>query len=72
MEQIFDGIQRPLATISKASKDMFIPKGVDVPALDQNKLWGYEPETSWKVGDMVTAGNIIGVVFENDLFPRHK
>lgn len=71
MEQIFDGIQRPLEAISKLSDDMFIPKGVDIKALDQKKTWEFNPE-KFKVGDMVTGGNIIGTVFETDLFSSHK
>lgn len=32
--EIFDGIQRPLQSIAKVSSSVFIPRGVDVPALD--------------------------------------
>lgn len=35
MENIFDGIQRPLEGIAKLSKSPFIPRGSDIPALDQ-------------------------------------
>jgi V-type H+-transporting ATPase subunit A len=48
MEQIFDGIQRPLKTIAKSSGDVFIPRGVDVPALDHTKQWEFNP-TKYKV-----------------------
>ena len=40
---IFDGIQRPLGAIAKASGDVFIPRGVDVPALDRSASWEFEP-----------------------------
>lgn len=40
---IFDGIQRPLGAIAKASGDVFIPRGVDVPALDRSEAWEFEP-----------------------------
>ena len=40
---IFDGIQRPLKAIAKASGDVFIPRGVDVPALDRSASWEFEP-----------------------------
>lgn len=43
MEQIFDGIQRPLKTIAKISGDVFIPRGVDVHALDGTKTWEFNP-----------------------------
>ena len=50
MEQIFDGIQRPLKTIAKTSGDVFIPRGVDVHALDHKKSWEFNP-TKFKVGE---------------------
>jgi len=37
MENIFDGIQRPLKTISELSPDVFVPKGVDIPSLNITK-----------------------------------
>mmetsp|Transcript_3883 Transcript_3883/g.11248 ORF Transcript_3883/g.11248 Transcript_3883/m.11248 type:complete len:614 (+) Transcript_3883:142-1983(+) len=70
MEQIFDGIQRPLKTIAKSSGDVFIPRGVDVHALDHHKQWEFNP-TKYKVGDRVTAGDIYAIVPENSLM-THK
>jgi len=49
LETIFDGIQRPLETISKISGSVFVPRGVDVPSLDQTKNWDYTPLKSLKV-----------------------
>merc|ERR1719230_71365 len=43
MENIFDGIQRPLETIAELAKDLFVPRGVDVPCLDQNKKFKFTP-----------------------------
>ena len=40
---IFDGIQRPLKAIALDSKDVFIPRGVDVPALDRKRAYEFEP-----------------------------
>ena len=37
--QIFDGIQRPLKTISDISQSVYVPRGVDVPCLDPKKEW---------------------------------
>jgi V-type H+-transporting ATPase subunit A len=48
MQTIFDGIQRPLKAIAKASGDCFIPRGVNVPALDVVKTWEFTP-TNFKV-----------------------
>ena len=43
MGQIFDGIQRPLKTIAVDTASCFIPRGVDVAALDRKALWEFEP-----------------------------
>uniref|UniRef100_A0A7R9VXR1 H(+)-transporting two-sector ATPase n=1 Tax=Chlamydomonas euryale TaxID=1486919 RepID=A0A7R9VXR1_9CHLO len=66
LNNIFDGIQRPLKAIAVASGDCFIPRGVSVPALDRKKAWEFAP-TTFKVGDRITAGDIYGVVYENSL-----
>ena len=41
--------------------DVFIPRGINVPALDRDKLWAFTPVPSFKVGDHVTGGDIFGV-----------
>ena len=41
---IFDGIQRPLKAIALSSGDVFIPRGVDVPALDRKKDYEFNPK----------------------------
>lgn len=68
LDTIFDGIQRPLQTIATMSGSVFVPRGVDVPSLDQHKSWEYKPNENIKIGDLVTAGDILGSVFENDFF----
>lgn len=40
---IYDGIQRPLKRIAEVSGDVFIPRGVDVAALDRTAQWEFEP-----------------------------
>ncbi|WIA12406.1 hypothetical protein OEZ85_012450 [Tetradesmus obliquus] len=67
---IFDGIQRPLKAIAVRSGDVFIPRGVAVPALDETAAWEFAP-TGFKVGDRITAGDIYGIVKENTLMD-HK
>lgn len=67
--EIFDGIQRPLRSIAAASGDCFIPRGVNIQALDKDKLWEYKPCV--QVGDLVSGGDIIGIVKENSLL-EHK
>jgi vacuolar-type H+-ATPase catalytic subunit A/Vma1 len=70
LETIFDGIQRPLKTIATLSKSVFVPRGVDVASLDQDKLWEFTPK-NLKPGQLIVGGDILGTVFENDLFNEH-
>ena len=72
MNTIFDGIQRPLKTIATLSKSVFVPRGVDVPCLDQHKSWDWTPNDKVRIGDLVTGGDVLGYVFENDLFAEHR
>jgi len=72
LETIFDGIQRPLEAIANMTKSVFVPKGVDVPALDAKKLWDFKPNLKTKVGNIVTGGDIVGSVHENNLFDEHR
>ena len=58
---IYDGIQRPLESLYKASGNN-IQRGVEVPSLDREKKWKFEPRKA--VGDKVVAGDIFGVVQE--------
>jgi V-type H+-transporting ATPase subunit A len=53
--------QRPLKTIAKVVNDVFIPRGINVPALDREKKWEYTPVATFKVGDHVTGGDIFAV-----------
>jgi len=70
MASIFDGIQRPLKDINELSNSIYIPKGVNVPALSKKKKWDFEP-VNVKVGSHVTGGDIYGMVYEN-VFINHK
>ena len=54
MEQIFDGIQRPLKTIAKLAGDVFIPRGVDVHALDGSRVFEFNP-TKIKVCQLISS-----------------
>ena len=71
MEQIFDGIQRPLEVIAKESKSVYVPRGVDVLSLNHEKKWHFVP-LKFKKGQNLVGGDIIGIVKENDLFYEHK
>lgn len=70
MGSIFDGIQRPLEDISDLTNSIYIPKGVNTPALDRSKKWEFEPHNV-KIGSHVTGGDIYGLVYENILI-NHK
>lgn len=70
LENIFDGIQRPLKAIAKSCGDVYIPRGVSVPALNREKLWEWSPKHV-SVGDAVTGGDLYGTVFENSLIEHH-
>ena len=61
LENIYDGIQRPLEEIMKVS-GATIARGIQVPALNREKKWDFVPTA--KVGDTVTGGDIIGTVQE--------
>lgn len=51
---------------------MFIPRGIEVPKLDQEKMWQFVANKSLSPNDLLTGGDIIGVVDENALFHEHK
>lgn len=68
IEGIFDGIQRPLNVIYEAAGDR-IPLGIDVPKLNREKQWNFEPEA--KTGAHIQAGDILGFVQETTVV-RHK
>ena len=71
METIYDGIQRPLKSISERSQSIYIPRGIDVPALSREIQWEFKPG-GYKVGDHITGGDIFGSVYENSLLDDHK
>ena len=58
---IYDGIQRPLEKIYAVSGTN-IHRGIDVPSLDREKKWKFEPTV--QVGAAVEAGDVIGLVQE--------
>ncbi|RYP77111.1 hypothetical protein DL771_001401 [Monosporascus sp. 5C6A] len=70
LHNIYDGIQRPLEKISEQSKSIYIPRGVNAPALDRTKKWEFTPTA--KVGDHISGGDVWGTVFENSFIKVHK
>ena len=62
IENSYDGIQRPLEVIMRQTGKNTLERGVEVPALDREKLWDFVPVA--KPGDKVTGGDILGTVQE--------
>lgn len=63
IESMFDGIQRPLDAFMEAANSSFLVKGVSIPSLNREKVWGFNPKVN--VGDEVHAGDVIGTVQES-------
>lgn len=61
IEQMFDGIQRPLVGLRDEAGD-FLKRGVTVNPLNREKKWEFKKVA--KVGDSVDAGDILGTVEE--------
>ena len=61
LDNIYDGIQRPLPEMRALSGDS-ITRGTDVPALNREKKWDFVPVA--KPGDRVIAGDVLGTVQE--------
>lgn len=62
VENIYDGIQRPLEEIMKKVQGNNLPRGVEVPALDREKKWEFVPTV--QPGAQVVGGDVIGTVQE--------
>ena len=61
IENIYDGIQRPLEEIVRRV-GANITRGIQVPPLDREKLWAFTPTAA--AGDAVTGGDMLGTVPE--------
>lgn len=68
LENMFDGIQRPLDMIREQVGD-FLEKGVEVKPLNREKKWTFKKLKN--VGDKVSTGDILGVVQETEVI-EHK
>ena len=63
IENIYDGIQRPLEEIVRRV-GANITRGIQVPALDRERLWDFTPTAA--VGAAVTGGDVLGTVPETE------
>ncbi len=61
LDNIYDGIQRPLPEMRRLAGDS-ITRGTDVPALNREKKWDFVPVA--KPGDKVGPGDVLGTVQE--------
>ncbi len=61
IENIYDGIQRPLEKLRAASGSN-IKRGVEVSSIDREREWDFAPKKA--VGDKVASGDILGTVSE--------
>ena len=64
IENIYDGIQRPLEEIVRRV-GANITRGIQVPPLDREKLWSFTPTA--KAGDRVQTGDVLGTVPETEV-----
>ena len=60
-----------MKVISKIFGSVYFPRGVDVPSLDMKKECPFIP-SKLKVGSIISGGDVIGIIHENDLFSEHK
>ena len=64
IENIYDGIQRPLEKIMAICGNT-IQRGIEVSPIDHEKKWDFVPRV--EAGDHVTAGDILGTVQETSV-----
>ena len=65
ISSIYDGIQRPLDDIMKATNSNNLKRGVEVASLKRDKKWNFVPVA--KPGDEVAGGDVLGTVQETVL-----
>ncbi len=64
IKNIFDGIERPLQRMYESGMT-FIPEGVGMISIDEEKLWDVEMVA--KIGDLLTPGTIYAKIQETEL-----
>ena len=65
--QVYDGLQNPLPELAEQA-GYFLERGIYLDALNRDKKWDFKPRV--KEGDVITAGDCIGVVPEGPF--NHK
>ncbi len=61
--QVYDGLQNPLDMLASGF-GFFLPRGVDLPALDINTKWAFTPIV--QTGAVLKASAVIGTVVERN------
>ncbi|NKN33228.1 V-type ATP synthase subunit A [Marichromatium bheemlicum] len=59
--EVYDGLQNPLEKIA-ITHGVFLPRGVDLDALDRNRKWSFVPQVQH--GARLRAGGVLGTVQE--------
>jgi V/A-type H+-transporting ATPase subunit A len=67
LAQVYDGLQNPLENLA-VLHGTFLPRGVDLDALDRSKKWSFVPRV--QVGAQLRAGGVLGTVQEGSF--THK
>ncbi|WP_135667497.1 ATP synthase subunit A [Halorhabdus rudnickae] len=69
LDNIYDGVQRPLEGLEDKMDSAFLDRGVDAPGIDVEKTWEFTPTV--EEGDEVVPGDIVGTVPETESI-EHK
>jgi V/A-type H+/Na+-transporting ATPase subunit A len=65
--QVYDGLQNPLEGLA-IRHGTFLPRGVELPPLDQGKKWSFVPRV--QSGARLRAGGVLGTVQEGSFTHR--
>jgi hypothetical protein len=57
------GIQRPLEVIYDHTKSIYIPRGINVPALSRSKPWNFTPDNRIRVGIFYFENFILCILY---------
>lgn len=69
LTSVFDGIQRPLNTIHRETKNSFLQRGTDMPSLSRDAKWHFVPNK--RVDDKLVTGDTVGTIQETELI-KHR
>lgn len=64
------GIQRPLKDINILTDSIYIPKGINTPALDRQTKWEFKALSNIKVGTILTTRTITAI--NNNHIQQHS